>query len=63
MLQVVATEQEKRASEVEHRQVLDRCTAILEEYRTVERKLRPHIVKSRPYYEERWQSSQRLAVS
>lgn len=63
LVQVVETEQEKRASEAEHRRILDCCTAVLEEYRTIERKLRPHIIKSRPYYEERWHSSQRLAVS
>jgi hypothetical protein len=57
---VMETEREKRESEAEHRRVLDRCTAVLEEYRTIERRLRPHIVKSRPYYEQRWNSSQRL---
>ena len=62
-VQIVETEREKRDSETEHRRVLDRCNAVLEEYRAIERKLRPHIVKSRPYYEERWQSSQRLNVS
>jgi len=61
--QVVETEKEKRESEIEHRRILDKCTQVLEEYRTVERKLRPQIIKSRPYYEERWKSSQRLAVS
>ena len=47
---------------MEHRKVMERCNAVLDEYRTIERKLRPHIVKSRPYYEERWRSSQRLNV-
>ena len=62
-LQVVETEKEKRESENEHRRVLDQCTAVLDEYRTIERRLRPYIVKSRPYYEQRWKSSQRLGVS
>jgi chromosome segregation ATPase len=57
---VVGTEKEKRESEAEHRRVLDRCNAVLEEYRLIERKLRPHIIKSRPYFEERWRSSQEL---
>ena len=61
-LQVVETEREKRASESEHRRVLDRCNAVLEEYRIIERKLRPHILKSRPYFEERWRSCQKLNV-
>ena len=60
--QVVETEKEKRDSEAEHRRVMDTCNAVLEEYRAIERKLRPHIVKSRPYYEERWRSSQKLSV-
>jgi hypothetical protein len=59
---VVGTEKEKRESEAEHRRVLDRCNAVLEEYRLIERKLRPHIIKSRPYFEERWRSSQELNV-
>lgn len=59
---MVETEKEKRESEAEHRQVLDHCTVVLEEYRNIERKLRPHIIKSRPYFEERWRSSQQLNV-
>ena len=59
---MVGTEKEKRESEAEHRRVLDRCNAVLEEYRLIERKLRPHIIKSRPYFEERWRSSQELNV-
>ena len=61
--QVVETEKEKRESESEHRRVLERCNTVLEEYRSIEKKLRPHIIKSRPFFEERWQCSQQLNVS
>ena len=63
VLQVVETERERRESEVDHRRVLERCNAVLEEYRSIEKKLRPHIIKSRPFFEERWRCSQRLNVS
>ena len=48
---------------MEHRRVLDNCTQVMEEYKAVEKKLRPQIIKSRPYFEERWKCGQKLAVS
>lgn len=57
---VVETEKERRDSELEHKQVLEQCTAVMEEYRAIERKLRSHIVKSKPYFEERYRCQQRL---
>ena len=44
---MVETEKERRDSELEHKQVLDQCTQVMEEYRAIERKLRSHIIKSK----------------
>ena len=41
------TEKERRDSEMEHRAVLEECKRVMDEYRTTERKLRSHVVKSR----------------
>lgn len=58
---VVVTEKERRDSELEHRRILEECKRVMDEYRTTERKLRSHIVKSRPYFQERYRVNQQLA--
>lgn len=50
---VVKTEKERRSSELEHRQIMQECEQVMVQYRETERKLRKHIIKARPYYEER----------
>ena len=41
------TEKERRESEVEHGRIMEECTRVMEEYRSTEKRLHSHIVKSR----------------
>ena len=41
------TEKERRDSEIEHKRVLEECRKVMEQYQSIERKLRSSIIKSR----------------